>query len=60
MIDHYPAYTGQAYWEGLDYLQNSLQWAWEAQPNFWYVAQDLGQKLAGTDSFIELMKNPEK
>ncbi|GIV45435.1 MAG: hypothetical protein KatS3mg036_0253 [Ignavibacterium sp.] len=62
MIDHYPAYTGQAYWEGLDYFQNSLQWAWEAQPNFWYVAQAqaLGQKLAGTDSFIELMKKPEK
>lgn len=32
MIDHYPAYTGQAYWEGLDYLQNSLQWPGKHNP----------------------------
>ncbi|MBI5662939.1 MAG: hypothetical protein HZC46_12425, partial [Ignavibacterium album] len=45
MIDHYPAYTGQPYWEGLEYLQNSLQWAWEAQPDFWYVAQAFSVRI---------------
>lgn len=44
MIDMYPAYVDQPYWKGIDFLRKSLQWAWEAQPNFWYVAQAFGQQ----------------
>ena len=47
MIDKYPFQVGYETSETLEGLRSSFQFAWQAQPDFWYVGQTFSEKIDG-------------
>ncbi|MBK7378524.1 MAG: T9SS type A sorting domain-containing protein [Ignavibacteriales bacterium] len=52
MIDKYPFWVDYPTSETFEGLRSSFQFAWQAQPDFWYVGQTFSEKIDGITDCI--------